>query len=74
MTRPQAADLTAATMDSNNKRVIDQQVFARILELIRTGSLRAGDRLPSEGELIAIFGIGRPSLREALRASREPFT
>ena len=40
----------------------------RILDLVRTGMLRAGDRLPSERELIDIFGISRPSLREALRA------
>jgi GntR family transcriptional repressor for pyruvate dehydrogenase complex len=55
-------------MDRNDKRAIGQQVVARILELIRTGSLRAGDRLPPERELIEIFGISRPSLREALRA------
>ena len=55
-------------MDPNDKRVIGQQVVARILELIRTGSLRAGDRLPPEREFIEIFGISRPSLREALRA------
>ena len=55
-------------MDPSVKRVIGQQVVARILELIRTGSLRAGDRLPPERELIEIFGISRPSLREALQA------
>ena len=66
--RPKATDLTVARMDRNDKRVIGQQVVARILELIRTGSLRAGDRLPPERELIEIFGISRPSLREALRA------
>lgn len=66
--RPKATDLTAATMDRNDKRAIGHQVVARILELIRTGSLRAGDRLPPERELIEIFGISRPSLREALRA------
>jgi GntR family transcriptional repressor for pyruvate dehydrogenase complex len=50
------------------RQAIGHQVVARILELIRTGSLRAGDRLPPERELIEIFGISRPSLREALRA------
>jgi GntR family transcriptional regulator, transcriptional repressor for pyruvate dehydrogenase complex len=66
--RPKATDLTVATMDPDDTRVIGQQVVARILELIRTGSLHAGDRLPPERELIEIFGISRPSLREALRA------
>lgn len=66
--RPKATDLTVGRMDRNDRRVIGQQVVARILELIRTGSLRAGDRLPPERELIEIFGISRPSLREALRA------
>jgi len=32
------------------------------------GRYRQGDRLPPERELIEIFGISRPSLREALRA------
>ena len=66
--RPKATDLTVVRMDRNDRRVIGQQVVTRILELIRTGSLRAGDRLPPERELIEIFGISRPSLREALRA------
>src|SRR6185295_17279969 len=39
-----------------------------ILELVRTGNLRPGNRLPPERELIEIFRISRPSLREALRA------
>lgn len=67
-TRPKAKDLTVGRMDLNDKRVIGQQVVARILELVRTGNLRAGDRLPPERKLIEIFGISRPSLREALRA------
>ena len=47
---------------------VAQSVVNRILDLVRTGMLRAGDRLPSERELIDIFGISRPSLREAIRA------
>ena len=47
---------------------VAQSVVNRILELVRTGMLRPGDRLPSERELIDILNISRPSLREALRA------
>jgi GntR family transcriptional repressor for pyruvate dehydrogenase complex len=50
------------------KEGVAQSVVNRILDLIRTGMLRAGDRLPSERELIDILSISRPSLREALRA------
>src|SRR5690242_12175666 len=47
---------------------VAQYVVDRMLDLLKTGMLRAGDRLPSERELIEIFGVSRPSLREALRA------
>src|SRR6516164_9020644 len=66
--RAKATDLTAVGVGRLGRKAIGQQVVSRILELIRTGSLRAGDRLPAERELIEIFGISRPSLREALRA------
>ena len=66
--RPKAKPLNSGTFALIEKQAIGKQVVARILELIRTGSLRAGDRLPPERELIEIFGISRPSLREALRA------
>jgi len=51
-----------------NKAGVAQSVVKCILDLIRTGMLRPGDRLPSERELIDILDISRPSLREALRA------
>lgn len=66
--RPKAISLNAATVGRLEKQSLGHQVVARILELVRTGSLRAGDRLPPERELIEIFGISRPSLRESLRA------
>ena len=47
---------------------VAQSVVNRILDLVRTGMLRSGDRLPSERELIDILNISRPSLREAIRA------
>jgi GntR family transcriptional repressor for pyruvate dehydrogenase complex len=66
--RAKSQALNAMTMGSIERQGLGKQVVNRILELIRTGSLRAGDRLPPERELIQIFGISRPSLREALRA------
>jgi GntR family transcriptional repressor for pyruvate dehydrogenase complex len=47
---------------------VAQSVVEQILDLVRTGMLRSGDRLPSERELIEILNISRPSLREAIRA------
>ena len=50
------------------RKGVAHSVVHRVLDLIRTGMLRAGDRLPSERDLIEILDISRPSLREALRA------
>ncbi len=66
--RAKATSLTAAAMQPIERRGLGQQVVSRILELVRTGNLRPGDRLPPERELIEIFRISRPSLRESLRA------
>jgi GntR family transcriptional repressor for pyruvate dehydrogenase complex len=66
--RAKATPLTATAAGPIEKRGLGQQVVNRILELVRTGNLRPGDRLPPERELIEIFRISRPSLRESLRA------
>jgi len=47
------------------RHVIDQ-----ILSSIQDGSLRAGERLPSEAKLAELTGVGRTSVREALAALR----
>lgn len=65
--RAKARSLTAA-LGPIKKQSLGQQVVGRIVELIRTGNLRPGDRLPPERELVEIFGISRPSLRESMRA------
>lgn len=50
-----------------------QQVADQLLELILSGSLSSGDRLPTEAKLSGIFGVSRSTVREALRvlASRD---
>lgn len=45
-----------------------EQVLAQIQQKILDGSLRAGQRLPSERELVTALGVSRTSVREALRA------
>ena len=45
-----------------------QQVADQLLELILTGQLAAGHRLPPEADLAASFGVSRSTVREALRA------
>lgn len=45
-----------------------EQVLAQIEQKILDGTLRAGEKLPSERELMAVLGVSRTSVREALRA------
>ncbi|MEL7563852.1 MAG: GntR family transcriptional regulator [Dehalobacterium sp.] len=43
-------------------------IVNQILEHLKTGRLKVGDKLPSERELCKMFGVGRSSVREAIRA------
>ncbi len=45
-----------------------EQVLAQIEQKILDGSLRPGQKLPSERELVTALGVSRTSVREALRA------
>ena len=46
---------------------VAEQVAKRLLEMVRTKSLKPGDQLPPERELATYMQVSRPSLREALR-------
>jgi GntR family transcriptional regulator, transcriptional repressor for pyruvate dehydrogenase complex len=50
------------------RRPISEQIASRFLAMIKSGNLRAGDRLPTEQQMTIAFGISRPPLREALKA------
>ncbi len=43
------------------------QVIDNMRSLIARGTYRIGDRLPKEEELCTLFGVGRSTLREAMR-------
>jgi DNA-binding FadR family transcriptional regulator len=41
-------------------------VTQKLEDVIRSGELKPGDKLPSERDIMAAFNIGRPAVREAL--------
>jgi DNA-binding FadR family transcriptional regulator len=49
------------------RRKLADDVEERILDLIRRDGLKPGDPLPSERELMALYGVGRPAVREAMQ-------
>jgi DNA-binding FadR family transcriptional regulator len=46
---------------------IYDEVVHRLQQQIRSGKYKKGDRLPSEPEMMEQFGVGRSSIREAIR-------
>src|SRR6059058_1136468 len=46
---------------------VSDSVAAQLEQLILQGEYQVGDRLPPERELAEQFGVGRSSMREALR-------
>ena len=48
------------------QRKLSDEVTDHLEQMIRAGELAEADRLPSERELMRQFGVGRPSIREAL--------
>lgn len=44
---------------------LHELVSQKLEDMIRSGALKPGDRLPSERDIMAAYGIGRPAVREA---------
>ena len=63
-TRSEAADLLRPIPKSS----VSDAIVDQIIDLISKNVLKPGDRLPSERELCRKFGVGRTSVREALRS------
>lgn len=51
-----------------DRTTVADTVMEQIIELVRTGQLKPGEKLPGEHALVEHFGIGRSSIREALKA------
>lgn len=49
------------------KSTLSDEVAQRVTQLIQGGSYEAGDRLPTINEMARRFGVGHPTLREALK-------
>lgn len=49
-------------------RRVYEQIAGQIQELIYSKALKPGDRIPAERDLAAMFGVSRPSVREAMIA------
>ncbi len=50
------------------RRKLYQEVVDRLTARISEGVYAPGDKLPSERELMSLFGVGRPAIREALQS------
>jgi hypothetical protein len=58
-------------VNGGGRRLTPQQIAGTLRERIRTGALRAGDRLPTQAELAEEFGVERSTVRQALRALQD---
>lgn len=50
------------------RRKLYEDVLDRLMVRIRSGEMPPGSNLPSERELMEMYGVGRPAVREALQA------
>lgn len=50
----------------NHRKLVDD-VVNQLQHKISTGDIRPGDKIPTEPELMQLFGVGRSTIREAIR-------
>jgi GntR family transcriptional repressor for pyruvate dehydrogenase complex len=60
------ANQKEVTMKSIKRETMSKQVVDQIIELLTSGQLNPGDKLPTEAELTDKLFVSRPVLREAL--------
>ena len=55
------------TVEKIQQKTVVAQVMTRIKELISSGKFKVDDKIPTESELSEMFGVGRSSVREAVK-------
>jgi GntR family transcriptional repressor for pyruvate dehydrogenase complex len=66
MTRERTAIFKA--LDSAKATTTAEEVVARLRDMIHSGELASGDRLPPERDLAKLLGVSRPTLRAGIRS------
>lgn len=61
---------TGLVLVPGRRQSLGDQLYGQILDQIVSGRLREGDRLPTEKDISAMFGVSRPVVREALQRLR----
>lgn len=56
------------TFDPVERITVSEEIAKKVLEMINTGMLKPGDKLPSERDLMDQLRVSRSSIREALRS------
>lgn len=65
---PKKKQATFSDLNSDKNGRTAEEVSTRLQDMIRSGELRAGDKLPPERDLAKIMGISRPTLRAGIRS------
>lgn len=60
--------MTLSNVKPLQNTTLPEAVAEQIMARIATGQLKPGDRLPTEPELMELFGVGRSTVREALKS------
>ncbi len=60
--------LTSLQVEPVSRSWVSDAIVEQLRRQIVEGKLKEGDRLPAERELATLFGVGRTSIREAIKA------
>lgn len=63
---PYHSGMEKLQLDHDSPVPLYYQIFEVLMDQIRSGQLPPGMKLPSEPELATLFGVGRPTVRQAL--------